>query len=178
MQELSTAYFKDRKSNAAFGNIFDSGGLSQSPISHQEVLGADIKPPQRTPPALPIVRIGAAGGDFSGYRHESSLTSGGSSCLILFWPLPGPTRRCADRTRSPVRAGLTHPNEDRCQSVPQSLRPPIVVAATPRDDLKQRLSNGRKGQRSGLSEYGVLRIEFSRRYRKVMAPHWPVTLHC
>ena len=51
MQELSTAYFKDRKSNAAFGSIFDAGGLSQSPISHQEVLGAAIQPPQRTPRA-------------------------------------------------------------------------------------------------------------------------------
>ena len=42
---------KDRKSNATFGSIFDSGGLSQSPISHQEVLGAAIKLPQRTPSA-------------------------------------------------------------------------------------------------------------------------------
>ena len=120
---------KDRKSNATFGSIFESGGLSQSPISHQEVLGAAIKPPQRTP-ALPVARTGAAGGDFSGYRHESSLASGGSSCLILFWDLPGPTRRCADRTRPPVRAGRLDPTEDRSPPDPP-LPPPTAMARAP-----------------------------------------------
>ena len=42
----------DRKSNATFGSILDSGGLSQSPISHQEVLGAARKLPQRTQSCL------------------------------------------------------------------------------------------------------------------------------
>ena len=37
------------KSNTTFGSIFDSRGLSQSLISHQEVLGAAIKLPYRTP---------------------------------------------------------------------------------------------------------------------------------
>jgi len=41
------ARIEDRKSNATFGSIFvfDSGGLSQSSIWHQEVLGAAIKLP-------------------------------------------------------------------------------------------------------------------------------------
>lgn len=67
-----------------------------------------MKLPQRTP-ALPVTRTGAAGGDFSGCRHESSQTNGGSSCASLFWHLPGPTRRCADRTRPPDRAGRLDP---------------------------------------------------------------------
>ena len=40
---------KDRKSNATSGSIFDSGSLSQTPISCQEVLGAAIKLPYRSP---------------------------------------------------------------------------------------------------------------------------------
>ena len=40
-------FSKDRKSDATFGSIFDTGGLSQWPTSHQEVLGAAIKFPQR-----------------------------------------------------------------------------------------------------------------------------------
>jgi len=71
-----TRSFKDRKSNATFGSIFDSGGLSQSPISHQEVPGAFIKLPYRS----------------TGYSLESSLTSGGSWCLISDFLISQETR--------------------------------------------------------------------------------------
>ena len=118
---------KDRKSNATSGGIFDSGSLSQSPISHQGVLGAAIKLPYRSP-APPVAGNGAAGGDLSGLQARvSSLTRGGSSCLILCWHLTGPAGRCADRTRSPVRSGLTNPTEDRYGPVPP-LPPATAVA--------------------------------------------------
>jgi hypothetical protein len=42
------SHILDGKSNAIFGSIFDSGGLSQSPFSHQGVLGAAIKLPYRS----------------------------------------------------------------------------------------------------------------------------------
>jgi hypothetical protein len=95
-----------------------------------EVLGAAINLPYRTSAQLVGLRV-AAGGDCPGYRHESPLTIGGSSSSILFWHLPGPTRRCADRTRSPVRGGLTNPTEDRSPPVPPPLPPPTAVARAP-----------------------------------------------
>jgi hypothetical protein len=55
----------------------------------------------------------------------ATLHASGTSCP------PAPTRRCADRTRSPVRAGLTNPTEDRCQPVPPLLPPPTAVARAP-----------------------------------------------
>jgi hypothetical protein len=76
-----------------------------------EVLGAAINLPYRTSAQLVGLRV-AAGGDCPGYRH-------------------GPTRRCADRTRSPVRGGLTNPTEDRSPPVPPPLPPPTAVARAP-----------------------------------------------
>ncbi len=123
---IGFAAAKDRKSNATFGSVFDSVGLSQSPISHQEVLGAAIKPPKRTPSA-------ACSPDRSRWRRLFGLQARvipderGSSCLILFWRLPGPTRRCAGRTRPPVRAGRLDPTEDRSPPA-LPLPPPTAVA--------------------------------------------------
>ncbi len=69
----SKSCFQDRKSNATSWSVFDSGRLRQLPISYQEVLGAAINLPYRTPAQPVAVRV-AAGGDFSVYRQEPSLT--------------------------------------------------------------------------------------------------------
>ena len=41
------------------------------------------------------------------------------------------TRRCADHTQTPVRAGLMNPIEGHCPPAPEPLPPPIAVARAP-----------------------------------------------
>jgi hypothetical protein len=117
-QELRwTAYpLKDRKSNGLSGSMADAGCSRQSPIAVRHVSRLTERRPKwdrkhclmhgEWPPA-------------------ATLHASGTSCP------PAPTRRCADRTRSPVRAGLTNPTEDRCQPVPPLLPPPTAVARAP-----------------------------------------------
>jgi hypothetical protein len=97
---------KDRKSNGLSGSMADAGCSRQSPIAVRHVSRLTERRPKwdrkhclmhgEWPPA-------------------ATLHASGTSCP------PAPTRRCADRTRSPVRAGLTNPTEDRCQPVPPLL---------------------------------------------------------
>jgi hypothetical protein len=107
---------KDRKSNGLSGSMADAGCSRQSPIAVRHVSRLTERRPKwdrkhclmhgEWPPA-------------------ATLHASGTSCP------PAPTRRCADRTRSPVRAGLTNPTEDRCQPVPPLLPPPTAVARAP-----------------------------------------------
>lgn len=73
------------------------------------------KPLEFAPQALPDAWRVAASGHSPGIRHEPPPDE---RRLVLFSHLPTATRRCADRTRSPVRSGLTNPAEDRPSSVP------------------------------------------------------------
>ncbi len=105
---------KDRKSNGLSGSMADAGCSRQSPIAVRHVSRLTERRPKwdrkhclmhgEWPPA-------------------ATLHASGTSCP------PAPTRRCADRTRSPVRAGLTNPTEDRCALPPPLLLPTAEARA-------------------------------------------------
>ena len=94
---------KDRKSNELSASMSDAGCSSQSPISG----------PQLAPQALPDAwRV---------RRWPLSMHQARDSPTL-------PTRRCADRTRSRVRNGLTNPTEDRSWPASPPLPPPTTAA--------------------------------------------------
>ncbi len=82
---IGFAAAKDRKSNATFGSVFDSGGLSQSPISHQEVLGAAVDQQYRPTGAACSLKSGCG----KQRRGRSDIRSQWSRCTDYFtMPFP------------------------------------------------------------------------------------------
>ena len=104
------AALTDRKFNGLSGSMADAGCGHQSPLSGWHASQFAERPAESHPKHCLIP---------GEWPPQATLQVSGTR-------LPPPTRRRADRTRSPVRSGLPNPTEDRSPPVPPP--PPTAVA--------------------------------------------------